>query len=43
MTLVAKEIRHLNGADVEQTRRIVDGSPVCEYIIRQRPAEKEAT
>jgi predicted ArsR family transcriptional regulator len=36
-------IELLLGAEVEQTRRIVDGSPVCEYIIRQRPAEKEAT
>jgi predicted ArsR family transcriptional regulator len=30
-------IELLVGADVDQTKRIVDGANVCEYVIRQRP------
>jgi predicted ArsR family transcriptional regulator len=30
-----RSIELLVGAEVEQTSRIVDGAPVCEYIIRQ--------
>jgi predicted ArsR family transcriptional regulator len=30
-------IELLVGADVEQTRRIVDGAPCCEYIVRPQP------
>ena len=32
-----KAIELLVGVQVEQTRRIVDGAPVCEYIIRPEP------
>jgi predicted ArsR family transcriptional regulator len=31
-------IELLVGADVQQTRRIVEGAPVCEYIVRAQPA-----
>ncbi len=34
-----KTIELLLGLDVEQLRRIVDGAPVCEYIIRSEPEE----
>lgn len=30
-------IELLVGAEVEQTRRIVDGAPCCEYIVRPQP------
>jgi DeoR family transcriptional regulator, suf operon transcriptional repressor len=30
-------IELLLGADVEQTKRIVDGAPCCEYIVRPQP------
>ena len=32
-----KSIELLIGAEVEQTLRIVDGAPVCEYIVRPQP------
>jgi predicted ArsR family transcriptional regulator len=32
-----RSIELLVGVQVEQTRRIVDGEPVCEYIIRPEP------
>jgi len=32
-----RSIELLIGAPVEQTRRIVDGAPLCEYIIRPEP------
>ena len=32
-----ESIELLVGAKVEQTRRIVDGAPVCEYIVRPQP------
>lgn len=32
-----QSIELLVGAHVEQTSRIVDGSPVCQYVIRQEP------
>jgi predicted ArsR family transcriptional regulator len=32
-----QSIELLIGADVEQTRRIVEGAPVCEYIVRAQP------
>ena len=34
-----QSIELLVGAHVEQTRRIVDGEPMCEYIIRPQPIE----
>jgi len=34
-----QSIELLLRAQVEQTKRIVDGSPVCEYIVRQEPVE----
>lgn len=34
-------IELLVGAEVDQTKRIVDGASVCEYIIRQRPVVNE--
>jgi predicted ArsR family transcriptional regulator len=30
-------IELLIGADVEQTKRIVQGAPICEYIVRSQP------
>ena len=41
-----RSIELLVGAPVEQTRRIVDGAPVCEYIVRPQPValfEEEST
>ena len=38
-----QSIELLVGASVEQTKRIVDGAAVCEYIIRQRPVETKQT
>jgi predicted ArsR family transcriptional regulator len=35
-----RSIELLVGAPVEQTSRIVDGAPVCEYIIRQAAPAK---
>jgi DeoR family suf operon transcriptional repressor len=35
-------IELLVGADVEQTRRIVDGSPICEYIVRAQPVSLDS-
>jgi len=35
-------IELLVGGNVEQTKRIVDGAAVCEYIIRPRQAAKES-
>jgi predicted ArsR family transcriptional regulator len=32
-----ESIERLIGAHVEQTRRIVDGAPVCEYVVRPEP------
>jgi len=32
-----QSIELLVGAHVQQTKRIVDGSPVCEYIVRPEP------
>ena len=32
-----RSIELLIGAEVEQTMRIVDGAPVCEYIVRPQP------
>jgi predicted ArsR family transcriptional regulator len=32
-----RSIELLIGAEVEQTLRIVDGAPVCEYIVRPQP------
>jgi hypothetical protein len=32
-----KSIELLIGAEVEQTLRIVDGAPTCEYIVRPQP------
>ncbi|HWC28945.1 MAG TPA: helix-turn-helix domain-containing protein [Dehalococcoidia bacterium] len=32
-----QSIELLVGADVEQTKRIVDGAPICEYIVRAQP------
>ncbi len=29
-------------ADVEQTKRIVDGAPICEYIVRAQPVSLES-
>jgi predicted ArsR family transcriptional regulator len=34
-----RTIELLVGSRVEQTRRIVDGSPVCEYIVRPEPVQ----
>jgi len=35
-------IELLVGADVEQTRRIVDGAPICEYIVRPQPVSLDS-
>jgi hypothetical protein len=32
-----RSIELLIGTEVEQTLRIVDGAPVCEYIVRPQP------
>ena len=37
-----KTIELLLGLDVEQLRRIVDGAPVCEYIVRNQSQELRA-
>jgi predicted ArsR family transcriptional regulator len=37
-----QSIELLIGADVEQTRRIVDGAPICEYIVRAHPVSLES-
>ncbi len=34
-----ESIELLVGARVEQTRRIVDGAPICEYVIQPEPVE----
>jgi predicted ArsR family transcriptional regulator len=34
-----RSIELLVGAPVEQTSRIVDGAPACEYLVRVRPAD----
>ena len=34
-----ESIELLVGAKVEQTRRIVDGAPICEYIVQPEPIE----
>jgi predicted ArsR family transcriptional regulator len=36
-----KAIELLMGLDVEQLHRIVDGSPVCEYLVRALPRQSE--
>jgi DeoR family suf operon transcriptional repressor len=36
-----RSIELLVGANVEQVSRIVDGSPVCEYLIRPQRAEED--
>ena len=37
-----QSIQLLVGTDVEQTQRIVDGSPICEYIVRAQPVSLDS-
>jgi predicted ArsR family transcriptional regulator len=38
-----KAIELLLGLEVEQLHRIVDGSPICEYLVRALPGQPELT